>query len=57
MSKITNDGITRSGTKRIMYTHMPTVDVKGLSDVSTAIYVVRPISESLQSVGRKVNLK
>jgi len=32
MSKITNDGLTRSGTARLLYscTHMATVGVKGL---------------------------
>jgi len=33
MSKITNDGLTRSGVHRMLYscTHMATVGVKGLS--------------------------
>jgi len=30
MSKITNDGLTRSGTRFISCTHMATVGVKGL---------------------------
>jgi len=36
MSKITNDGLTRSGTHRMLYscTHMATVGVKGLSRVT-----------------------
>jgi len=34
MSKITNDGLTRSGTGRMLYsrTHMATVGVKGLTN-------------------------
>jgi len=36
MSKITIDGLTRSGTERMLYsnTHMAAVDVKGLTSVS-----------------------
>jgi len=34
MSKITNDGLTRSGTGMLYScTHMATVDVKGLTDI------------------------
>jgi len=42
MSKITNDGLTRSGTR--CFTHMVTVGVKGLrakAEVARCIYCIR----------------
>jgi len=38
MSKITNDGLTRSGWHRVLYscTHMATVGIKGLTLIPAA---------------------
>jgi len=47
MSKITNDGLTRSGIGRMLYscTHMATVDVEGLTILIKSIAIPIPIPD------------